>query len=96
MITVGLVNELYFISQSLASPVTASVKSNWANEEIKISIKDGVMDLLYGGWFIWKEKLGDSSMFGVESCSTIREITELIDDHDDRWRALRYIEDDSA
>jgi hypothetical protein len=93
MITVGLINELRFISKSLRIPVSSTIKSELFKSHVDIHIKEQVLDLWYLGYHIWKEPLDDvASMFGVESCDNIYKILALIDKGDDSWRELRYIE----
>lgn len=95
MITVGLVNELRFISKALKTPIHSTLKSERMKHEIQIQIKEQVLEIWYLGYYIWKESLDDATtMFGVESCDTLAKIINMID-HDvdyEVWRSFVYIE----
>jgi hypothetical protein len=94
MITIGLINELRFISKELRTPISATIKCEQIKTHINIEIKEQVLDLWYMGYHIWREALDDaSSMFGIESCDNISKILILIDKGDDNWRELRYLEE---
>jgi len=92
MITVGLINELRFISKALRTPISASIKSEKTNSEIHINIKEQILNISYLGYLIWTESLDDTiTMFGVESCDSIARIVLLVDSGDtEQWRKLVF------
>jgi hypothetical protein len=94
MITVGLVNELRFISKALRTPLSSTLKTELMKSALLIEVKEQVLDVWYLGYHIWKEPLDDATtMFGIESCDSLARIVFLIDSGDDtEWRKLTYIE----
>ena len=96
MITVGLINELRFIENTLRTPIEVTIKSDKFQSPLFIKINRDVLDVFYLGYHIWNEgvNLSDAGcFFGVESCSSIAIIMGLIDSGDDkRWRELVFKE----
>ena len=95
-VTVGLINELRFISKRLGTPIESTLKLDQIKQELRINIKDDKLTLFYLDNHIWTESLEeDISMFGVESCDNIAKIITLIDMGDGlSWRELAYHETD--
>ena len=94
MITVGLVNELRFISSVLKTGVHVKLSLDQIKDEVSIDIKDQFLTVSYVGHIIWKESLEDATtMFGIESCDTLVRIICLIDSGDtEQWAKLVYKE----
>ena len=92
MITVGLVNELRFISKALRTPATLTIKTPKTRGEIYLGIQEQILTVSYLGYHIWTETLEEGvSMFGIESCDTLAQIILLIDSGDtERWRNLVF------
>lgn len=92
MITVGLVNEMRFISKALRTPIELSFKTEKIESNIQLYIKEQILNVYYRGYAIWTETLEEGvTMFGVESCDTLAKIILLIDSGDDeKWRPLVY------
>ena len=60
---------------------------------IEIHIADEMLRIFYRGQHIWQETLKQPmSNFGVESCSDIAKIIFLIDNNNEAWKNLVYIE----
>ncbi len=93
MITIGLVAEISFISKSLKTAVTTTLKSNYTGHPIIIKIDNDILEVEYNSHKIWRESLRQpTSMFGVESASEIARIVFLIDNNNDEWKKHVYIE----
>ena len=93
MITVGLVQELYFISSTLKVAVSSSLKTNKLKEAVTIEIKDNFLELYYCNEKIWRESLDpDISMFGIESCDNIAKILFFMDCGIPEWKNLIYLD----
>ena len=92
MITVGLVNELKFISKALRTPVSINLKSNFAKGDIYVGIKEQVLEVWYLGYHIWKESLDDATMFGIESCDNIGKAILVIDNDGCNWKKYTYFD----
>lgn len=93
MITVGLINELIFISDAFKSPISVSVKVDKINHPILLAIDGDFLNLEYNGAAIWSEDIkSPSSLFGVESCDTIARILFHIDAGDEAWKDMCYKE----
>jgi len=70
MITVGLVNEINFISKALNS----SVKIDFSVDNIilNISIENQMLKISHEGELIWLESLDETTgNFGIESCQHV-------------------------
>jgi hypothetical protein len=77
----------------LKTPISISIKTNREKHPIKISINNEIMDVWYNDTHIWHESLDEAtSLFGVESVTTISEITFLIDNGNDSWKSRVYRE----
>src|SRR5580704_8049989 len=93
MITIGLILELLFVSDSLRTPIEVSLKTDKIQSPIIIKINYKMLDIWYLGYHIWHENLNSSvSMFGIESVSEIAKIINLIDAGSEEWRKLVYKE----
>lgn len=93
MITVGLVNEIQFISEFLKTPVYLKFATEKTSGVLNIIFKDGAIELFYKQNRIWKEKVSQvESMFGIESCETILKIIALIENNDEKWKDFCYFE----
>jgi hypothetical protein len=90
-ITCGMIKEFLFISKVSKTPVSVSLKTNFSKEPIHFSIIDGFLDVFYSGVNIWRESLEEATtMFGIESVSTISEIIFMIDNGNDSWKSRVY------
>lgn len=93
MITVGIVQELNYISQTLNIPVKTIISMPLAKEPLYIYISNNYFELQYNNQKIWKEEIfSPSSMFGIESCDSIAKIIYMIDNNIEEWRDIVYIE----
>ena len=93
MITVGLVQEISFISKFFETPMYLKIATPKASGVLNVILKDEYLELIYKQNKIWKEKVsGAESMFGIESCETILKIISLIDSNDERWKTFCYFE----
>ena len=94
MITVGLVNELRFMSLALKQPLSIHLEGLGMKGMLSVDLKDGILFAFYRGIPIWLEDVSsDISMFGVESCDSIARIIRLIDSGDEiKWKELMYLE----
>jgi hypothetical protein len=93
MITVGLVQELAFVSHFLKTPVYLKMATEKNSGVLNIILKDQYLELVYKQNKIWKEKvLSPESMFGIESCETILKIISLIDAENEKWKNLCFFE----
>lgn len=93
MITVGLVNEIQFLSNIFETPIYLKIATEKTSGVLNFIVKDGYLELIYKQNKIWKEKIsGADSMFGIESCETILKIISLIEKNDDLWKELCYFE----
>ena len=93
MITVGLINELLFISSAVGSVVSCTVGCKLTTDRIFVQVKNKILDVWYLGNHIWSEKLEDAdSMFGVESVSEISRIVFLLDRNDPSWKTFCFFE----
>ena len=95
MITIGLINELKFISEALKSPISIDLQTDRVKEKIFVKIKDKFLDIWYMNNHIWTETLKEStSMFGIESCDNIAKIIWMIDSGDkENWKRLSFYEE---
>jgi hypothetical protein len=95
MITIGLINELKFIAESLKSPVSMELKTNRVKEKIIVKIENDFLDIWYMDNHIWTETLKEStSMFGIESCDNIAKIIWMIDSGDkENWRRFSFYDE---
>lgn len=91
-ITVGLVKELFFVSEMLKTPIDVLIQTNRTKLPLKISVRDAILNIWYSENHIWNESLSEGiTMFGIESVSTIFEIVMLID-NGAPWKHLMYQE----
>ena len=82
MITVGLVQEISFISKFFETPIYLKMATPKTSGVLNIIFEKGYLELTYKQNKIWKEKvIGAESMFGIESCETILRIISLIGKH---------------
>lgn len=94
MITVGLVQEIGFISKYLGTPLYLKLASEITSGILDIVFKDGYLELYFKQNKIWREKiLFEESMFGIESCTEIARIISLIEKNDISWKEHCYFED---
>lgn len=92
MITVGLVQELNYISQALNVPVKASISIPLAKDFLFIDVNNNYLELKYNNNKIWREEIfSPSSMFGIESCDSISKIIYMIDNKEN-WENIVYFE----
>lgn len=93
MITVGLVQELNYISQALSVPVKAGLSIPFAKDQLFIRIENNWLFLTYNAKEIWKEEIfSPSSMFGIESCDSVSKIIYMIDNNIEDWKEMVYFE----
>lgn len=93
MITVGVVQELNFISQAFKVPVKASIAIPLAKNPLLIEIDNNYLSLMYNNQKIWKEEIASpASMFGIESCDSILKIIYMIDNQIEDWKDFVYFE----
>lgn len=98
MITVGLINELRFISMARKTCVESTLKCDDFLLPIKIIINEGRLNVHYRGQHIWSEDVSSNiSMFGVESVDNLARIVKLIDANDisqdvTPWKELTYFD----
>lgn len=93
MITVGLVQELNYVSQALGVSVKASISIPLAKEQLFIKIENNWLFLSYSSKEIWKEEIfSPSSMFGIESCDSVSKIIYMIDNNIEEWKEMVYFE----
>lgn len=93
MITTSLIRELDFIATYTKAPVSCQLKIGEVSE-VGIKVDKGILELEYKSNKIWREGLSQSSNFGVESCDTIYQIMEAIDNGDD-WAKFPHDFDSS-
>lgn len=94
-ITIGLINELHFISKSLKTPLITNLSAPLMKHSLQLVIRNDILEVNYLHFLIWKEKIGvPASMFGIESVSEISKIIWLIDNHNLDWRNRVYIENE--
>jgi len=88
MINVSYIKSLFFIHQSLKVPITASIHCSLFKYKIDTEIKDGVLEIFYNDYKIWRESLvAEPNFFGVETCSEIARIVSMIDAGDMQWKS---------
>lgn len=93
MITVGLINELSFISEHRKTPVCFDFYTDDFLFKLTVKISKGFLEIMYRGEMIWREDVvSGSSMFGIESCDSIAKIIFLINQGSLEWRELVYKE----
>lgn len=94
MVTVGLVNELAFLSELKRGKVSVVFDPDkTAHRPLKLVINQNRLTAFYGTELIWQELVGcPESMFGIESCQHILLIMNNIDQNAE-WKHLRYIEE---
>jgi hypothetical protein len=93
MITVGLVQELRFISDAFKTPISSIISCGVAVRPIIVKIQEGAVQVNYGNDYIWKEDVASaSSMFGIESCDSIARIIYSIDNNIPDWQKMCYFE----
>jgi hypothetical protein len=94
MITVGLIKELYFVSEVLKTQVESSIRSTLNPVPILIKIHNNVLEVEYFGFPIWKESIdGDTAFFGVESCDSISRIIACINNGDIKGAERLYFDE---
>ena len=81
--TISLVRELEFISTFQKKPVhfTFHLQGDYLGDIVKnldIKIHNQIMELKYNNILFWRENVSISGMFGIESCSHINKIINLI------------------
>lgn len=93
MITVGLIQELRFISDSFKTPISSLITCGATTRPIIVKIQEGILKVDYGNDYIWKEDIASvSSMFGIESCDSIARIIYSIDNNIPDWQKMCYFE----
>lgn len=93
MITVGIIQELNYISQALGVPVRSSLSVPLAKEPLFIDVNNNYLELRYNNQKIWREEIfSASSMFGIESCDSVSKIIYMIDNNNEDWKNMLYFE----
>jgi hypothetical protein len=85
MITVGLINEVFFIAHFLKQKIGTSICPLGGYEPVHFTVSpEGELEVSYKEQTIWKENIhGPESMFGIESCDSIARILVCIDNGTD-------------
>jgi len=95
MITVGLINELIFISDAFKSPISVSARVDKIKHPVLLTIDGDFLSIEYNGAAIWNEDIkSPSSLFGVESCDTVARILFHVDAGNETWKEMCYKEND--
>jgi hypothetical protein len=93
MITVGLVQELKFISDAFKTPISSIISCGVTTRPIIVKIQNGILEVNYGNDYIWKEDVSSAaSMFGIESCDSIARIVYSIDNNIADWQKMCFFE----
>lgn len=93
MITVGLIQELNYISKALNVPVNSAISIPYARNSLFIFVNNNFFELTYDNKKIWREEIiSPISMFGIESCDSISKIIYKIDNNIEEWKEMCYFE----